>query len=145
MAYPVPNPRTVNQHTALPMPERFWVKVDQPSDPNLCMNWKAGVDTNGYGRMKFRGAVRPAHRIAWTLVVGEIAPGLQLDHLCLNKLCVNPLHLEPVTQVENMRRTIQTHCKWGHPLHRLGPTRNVCRTCNLAAVRRYKARKRAAS
>lgn len=83
---------------------------------------------NGYGLGwdKRTHKVRPVHRIAWEELVGPIPEGLQLDHLCRIRNCVNPAHLEPVTQKENVGRGIvgvvnaqrqrsKTHCKHGHP------------------------------
>ena len=98
--------------------ERFWKKVD-PAIGDECWPWTAALDRGGYGLIKFGGASRRAHRIAYMLLVGPIQEGLVLDHLCRNRRCVNPAHLEPVTQEENARRGEQaqmTHCIRGHEL-----------------------------
>lgn len=100
---------------------RFWAKVDKFGQ-NGCWLWTAALDPAGYGRFKEAGRgglVRLAHRIAYQLVVGPIPTGLQLDHLCRVRRCVNPAHLEPVTSAENTRRGIhhnsnKTHCLLGH-------------------------------
>lgn len=89
-----------------PIAERFWEKVDL----GLCWEWTAFRDVNGYGRFgvgsRTAGTARvmQAHRWAWEHLVGPVPPGLELDHLCGNKGCVNPDHLEPVAHDENMRR-----------------------------------------
>lgn len=70
----------------------------------FCWLWTGPVNNCGYGQTAFRGRTWVAHRIIYTLLVGEIPKGLQLDHLCHVRLCVNPDHLEPVTKAENMRR-----------------------------------------
>lgn len=113
--------------------ERFWSKVDIRSDSE-CWTWQAYVGTHGYGMYKLCRA-RPdvAHRVAYRLAVGPIPDGLFVDHICRNKLCVNPAHLEPVTHVENMRRARRTHCKRGHLLDEQtlvirGPHRS-CKKC----------------
>jgi hypothetical protein len=97
-----------------------------------------------------------AHRVAYEALIGPIPDGLQLDHLCRNRACVNPLHTEPVTQIENIRRgeagvpsgsqqRAKTHCPQGHPYSQ-GNTyirkngHRMCRTCNAAAQRRLRRR-----
>jgi len=85
--------------------ERFWPKVDRGG---ACWLWTGALYVNGYGA--FRGpdgrTIR-AHRFAYERVVGPIPEGLDLDHLCRVRACVNPAHLEPVTRAENLRRARQ--------------------------------------
>jgi hypothetical protein len=103
--------------------ERFWAKV-QPT--GFCWEWTAGLNERGYGQFRIGPVKRKAHRVAYELLVSSIPDGLELDHLCRVRSCVNPDHLEPVTRAENNRRsfaTIQaaaairarTHCVNGHP------------------------------
>lgn len=88
--------------------ERFWSKVDR-SDPEGCWVWLGQRNAWGYGH--FRRTLVPgthvavkAHRFAYELVVGQIPAGLTLDHMCGRPACVRPDHLEPVTNIENLRR-----------------------------------------
>lgn len=103
--------------------DRFWAKVDK-NGPLGCWVWTASTYPSGYGAFGVApGKVNCAHRFAYELLVGPIPEGLQLDHLCRTRLCVNPVHLEPVTIAENVLRGIgpsatnarKTHCIHGHP------------------------------
>lgn len=127
-----------------PVAERFWPKVDKRG-PNECWLWTAYTDGYGYGQITVDYKRKKAHRIAYELVVGAIPPGMSLDHLCRQPGCVNPAHLEPVTQGENVRRgaaglkvllrqALQTHCKRGHEFdedntYHAPDGRRVCRAC----------------
>jgi len=85
-----------------------------------CWLWRGLVDRKGYGRVTYRGRSGcQAHRVAYEMLVGPIPDGLELDHLCRVHACINPEHLEPVTQQENRRRSPlirPSHCQRGHEL-----------------------------
>jgi hypothetical protein len=83
-----------------------------------CHIWTSSLTPDGYGRIQIGGRTIRAHRATYTERHGAIPDGLQIDHLCRQKACVNPDHLEAVTSKENTRRhyALQTHCKYGHPL-----------------------------
>lgn len=87
-----------NQHTAIPMPQRFWSHVVQWGDDcgwrGRCWTWIGPHQRIGF-----------AHRVAYELSVGPVPDGMELDHLCGNRGCVNPGHLEPVTRRENVMRS----------------------------------------
>jgi hypothetical protein len=89
--------------------ERFWAKVDRRG-PNECWPWVGAKLQHGYGHLKVGDSYPPAHRVAYELLVGLIPEGLQIDHLCRNRACCNPAHMEPVTPLENTRRGDAT--KW---------------------------------
>jgi hypothetical protein len=89
--------------------ERFWIKVDRSRGPDTCWLWLAGISGNtGYGNIWWLGRTQSAHRVAYTLVKGSIPPELTIDHLCRVRHCVNPDHMEIVTQAENNRRILVT-------------------------------------
>lgn len=123
--------------------ERFWSKVNVI--PGLCWEWQASRSkTGGYGQVHILGKVYRAHRIAYALLMGDTPQ--ELDHVCRNRLCVNPDHLEPVTAIANWRRgyspaAIQarkSRCKRGHeftPDNTIpvdGGRGRKCRTCYVA-------------
>lgn len=123
-------------------PEDFWARVATAAIG--CWEWQGkSVQTSGYGQLNYGGTRRLAHRLAYELAVGPVPEGLVLDHLCRNRLCVNPMHLEPVTNRENLRRgegwagrnARKTHCDRGHELTadnvKVRPSRNgrECRAC----------------
>lgn len=104
---------------------------------------------DGYARIWVDGKRRRAHRVAYELLVGPIPDGLQIDHLCKVRNCVNPEHLEPVTQAENLRRSEawagvnsrKTHCPRGHSYSHTDSTgRRICRECVAAAQRKHRSR-----
>lgn len=80
--------------------------------------WVGQLNNKGYGLIHWNGSKRAAHIAVYETAVGPVPVGLQLDHLCRVRACVNPAHLEPVTASENQRRAseAQTHCRRaGHP------------------------------
>ena len=106
---------------------------------------------NGYTTIGVNNRVTYTHRAAYIAFVGDIPDGMQLDHLCRNRACCNPDHLEPVSQHENILRgegwaakfADQTHCLRGHPLSganlyvRRDTGGRQCRACNALRQRRY--------
>ena len=136
-----------------PLGERLWEKVDT-SDRDGCWVWLASLSGSGYGQLTDdTGRTRQAHRLAYELVVGPIPDRSVLDHLCRNKRCVNPAHLEPVTLRENLVRgphmlvSSKTHCKRGHALTpenlRPGLPNRKCRLCFNLRARMYRRGERA--
>ena len=130
-----------------PVEVRFWNKVVQCGE---CWGWTGSLGKDGYGSFNAEGSYL-AHKWLWTYLYGPVPAGHELDHLCRNRACVRPEHLEVVTHKENMARSsvVKTHCKNGHLLAGENlvqwciKTKRQCRLCQNAAVARYQQRKRA--
>lgn len=128
--------------------ERFTAKYEVR--PDGCWQWTGttGGSTARYGYFTWNGRRGMAHRFAYEHFVGPIPEGLEIDHQCQNKLCVNPSHLEPVTHAVNRERSRLLVCRAG--LHDLTDPVNVhpavrgCYGCKKARIReRYHRRKAA--
>jgi hypothetical protein len=126
-----------------------------PAAAHECWPWLGKLDRYGYGRVasKVNGRIisTGAHRAAYLLRHGEIPDGLVIDHVCRNRACVNPAHMEPVTNQQNIspeRRNYATHCRKGHPYSpdntRLQGTRRLCKICTAERQRRWRERSTAA-
>jgi hypothetical protein len=132
------------------VPERFRSRFSV--DAGGCWLW-TGYTTQGYGRVYFGSRMsvmrsEMAHRVIYEHVVGPIPPGITLDHLCRVRSCVNPAHLEPVTNVENVMRgngigalnARKTRCKRGHEFTpentRVRPGKRDCIACERSKVAR---------
>lgn len=128
--------------------ERFWSHVEK--QPNGCWHWTAGRLDCGYGTF-YDGRKCLAHRWSYEHFVGPIPPGLEIDHLCRVRRCVNPSHLEPVTHRENALRgvgaatfnALKTHCIWGHEftVENTKITTEGYRDCRTCRRRRDRERK----
>lgn len=122
--------------------ERFWSKIDVRG-PDECWVWKGGL-VLGYGQFWYGHRKRDyAHRISYKALVGDIPVGLVIDHLCRNRACVNPAHLEVVTERVNILRgtalsaryAVATHCIHGHEFTAANiiPQKNGARKCRACA------------
>ena len=112
-----------NSHELPPLIDRFMERVRLRDD--FCWEWTGGKTSGQFDYPRFcvgKADYVLAHRWSYEYHVGPIPEGLTIDHLCRNTLCVNPSHLEPVTNVENVMRgegacavnARKTHCKRGH-------------------------------
>lgn len=122
-----------------------------------CWVWTGNRHEAGYGRIMIDRVLWRAHRAVYEATVGPIPDGLHIDHLCRNRACVNPDHLEPVTEQVNILRGVsphalnarKTHCQEGHPfagdnLLLWADGKRRCRICMTERNRQTTARRRAA-
>lgn len=119
-------------------PESFW-RLIAIGSPDECWEWQGRRTPSGYGQVSWNNRHRVAHRIAYMLVKGEIPDGLEVMHLCNNKPCCNPSHLQIGTHAENMRMTQRVLCKRGHAQvpSNMYYAKDGSRQCNLCSkVRR---------
>lgn len=133
--------------------ENIWKHIKFPKDPTSCWIWLGRLSPEGYGKFSFDNKEWLAHRFIYQYLMGkEIPKGLVSDHLCRNRACVNPDHLEFVTIGVNINRgdgnpnKKKTHCKFGHPFDEkntyyyqegIYPKRK-CKLCLLFAKRRFR-------
>jgi hypothetical protein len=141
---------------------RIMAKVDMQPGPfdTLCWHWTGSITASGYGQVWFGAHGRAfAHRASYETFIGPIPTGLQIDHLCRVRHCVNPDHLEPVTQRVNILRGVsfaadqarRTHCPAGHAYDGdnlvtstdRGKHCRYCRTCKNATARGWRSRRKA--
>jgi hypothetical protein len=137
------------KYALLPLAEKLSERF-APEPNSGCWLWLGVLNRGGYGMVKHLGVYRMAHRESFLKHRGPIPGGLELDHLCRTRACVNPDHLEPVTHKENIRRgsrAMVTHCPSGHPYspdntYRDARGSRFCRSCKRAsAARNYQKRK----
>lgn len=141
-----------------PLPPRIRIEANVEIDPATgCWVWSGARGADGYGRIGVHYKKKLAHRVAYEDFVGPIPPGLQIDHLCFNRCCANPAHLEAVTGAENVaragaaglldRKSTNTHCKNGHAFTAENTNRTPqgwreCRACGREKMRRLRSRAR---
>ncbi len=126
----------------------FWDRVVKGPE---CWTWTGPHSADGYAKAVVNRKPARAHRVAYELLVGPIPAGLTIDHLCRNRGCLNPAHMEPVTNRENVLRGVSTaaqrarqaECKRGHPLS--GTNLHIdargfrrCRQCQLDWYHQHK-------
>jgi hypothetical protein len=125
--------------------ERILSKIDI-FDAAGCWRWRASKNRSGYGQVGVARKLYLAHRVVYEYCIGPIPKGLELDHLCRTRACVNPFHLEPVTQRENCLRgesfaakhARKTACPNGHPFDAVDSRgQRICKQCQKAKRRRY--------
>lgn len=132
--------------------DAFWTKV-MCGAPDECWRWTGKTKSGGHGYLHIQRQIALAHRVAYEIASGRIPHGLVVDHLCSNPICVNPSHLELVTNAENTRRThargraavriTSGLCANGHVIATRASGTRACRECHAKRCREFKARKKA--
>lgn len=129
----------------LTIAERLWQRVRKTEG---CWEWEGSTTKAGYGQI-FNGSpgqnsMTYTHRLAYELLVGPIPDGLEIDHLCRNKVCCNPAHLEPVTPAENRGRANRAPGRkpreWAGHSYGTGCRCDDCKAANTEKCRRYRQR-----
>lgn len=116
-----------------------------------CWIWTGSKTKEGYGQVHIggkRGPTVEAHIVSYRIYVGKVPSGLELDHGCRNRPCINPSHVEPVTHAENMARgihAVKTHCVAGHEFNESNTYqyrgRRLCRLCAQRRLTEHKQRR----
>lgn len=136
------------------LPNRIEAKI-VPEPNSGCWLWVGNVCNKGYGCVNYKKRAYRVHRLAYEFLCEPVPAGLQLDHLCRVRCCVNPDHLEPVTLLENVRRgnsgkfqRSKLHCPQGHPYNNEntaltirpdGSYSRYCKTCKMFKIRARRA------
>lgn len=123
--------------------DRFWNYV-VPEPNSGCWLWTGNLEKDGYAKFFANKQYNRAHRFSYEQFVGQIPEGLEIDHKCSVRCCVNPAHMEAVTHQENVKRGLtgivnrsKTHCPQGHPysganLYVMPNGGRMCRICHRA-------------
>lgn len=136
-------------YTAKPVLDRLALKVDMTGGPDACWPFLGALRPDGYGNFKSSLAAT-AHRSSWIALVGPLTEGEVIDHLCRNRACCNPDHLEPVSRGENVLRgntltainKAKTHCPRGHEYVTRSNGARMCKPCRNLIDRQKRARDR---
>jgi hypothetical protein len=136
----------LRQTAPVPVRERPVVRT---VDPRECILWRGCRDRDGYGAKWINGKRVMVHRWAYEQAFGPIPSGMQIDHLCRNRACYRPDHLEAISRHENIRRAAwRDTCKRGHAMTPANTSwqsgRRKCRACHVEACARSRQRKREA-
>lgn len=134
--------------------QKIEIPWDKIQKTETCWNWTGSINRSGYGEYYKYNRTFRAHRFIYEILVDKVPRELVIDHLCKNRKCVNPAHLEPVTNRENLIRgdgisslnSRKTHCVHGHPFDEKNTSKRkrkngviwrVCRECMNEKQRKY--------
>lgn len=141
-------PAQISAYTSAPCQAHgangFWSRVDRSGGPDACWPWLGAINQKGYGRRYHEGKDTTAHRVALLLSGQSIPDGYTVDHLCRNRLCQNPHHLEAVSHQTNVLRgdtlsaahARRTVCANGHRFDGLKEGYRFCLACHREIKKR---------
>jgi hypothetical protein len=122
--------------------QRFWSRVEVPNQPSCCWEWTGALTDRGYAEVSLDGLVFKSHRVAYSDLIESVPTDKMIDHLCRNRKCVNPDHLQIASDKMNVRTGFspsgvharKTHCPQGHPYDNVNTywwngTNRQCKTC----------------
>lgn len=144
------------------LPARFWDKVKTSTthfyEGTACWEWTASIQCHGYGKFWLNGRSELTHRVSYENIHDKIPKGLVINHLCRNRKCCNPDHLEVISQGENIRKglsgflsglqqRLKTHCKQGHKYTKKNTYiysngSRACKICTIIRNRQFRVNKK---
>lgn len=111
-------------------------------EPNTgCWLWTGATNSQGYGQIRVDGVCHTASRVSFECFNGQLAPGMEPDHICRVRSCINPGHMEAVTHAENRGRALKEFCRNGHDLRItriILPAGSGCKVCRYEATKRWR-------
>jgi hypothetical protein len=126
----------MNGKAPKPLIDRLMARVS-PEPTTGCWIWTGTHNSNGYGKIRVDRRMSLTHRVAYSIFVGPLLDGMDIDHTCRNRACVNPDHLEQISHRDNTvrRNAVRTTCPRGHVYDKIDQGARRCSLCKKARAR----------